>query len=1144
MVKRMTILLALCCALSTTLLSQSFDPGFRPFVTRPGDVSELAVLPDGRFVAAGSFSWANRTERPGLARFLPDGSLDETFRPGLRFFITALAVQPDGKVLLGGTHTDDGAPEGITVLRLNTDGSLDNTFQAGFAPHDGTFTDIAVEENGTILVGGSFNSFEGLAVQGVIRLSSTGALINIIPLNTDGVVFVSSLLVQDNGRFAVGGTFNEVGYLSYHEYNGNPVAGFDFSITLPGTTNILVGVRDLAEDSQGRIIFSAGTFLIRYAVGIVNTDGSYGPWNYVFGIPLSIAVDGNDNIFVAGDYDGVSGVHPFDPATGLTAYSGGIGADGLIRKAAVHPAGGFIAAGLFSAYNGQPNLGLVRLTGGGAPVAAFSSAVERNGFVRSMQRSGTDKVYISGEFAMVGDTYSPNIARLFLDSGEADPAFTNPGISYRNEIRQISIDAQGRLLAAGANLHNANALHEAPLLRLLPTGAFDPTFQPDPATYPVGRITEVQPLDNGQMLVIGDFNVFDSGLAASKVALYNADGSLERSFSSRIQVGSATDILRLNNGRLLLGGRDIRYDGAGPLPIIRLDAGLNRDLAFQPAPEITCPGNCRFRFAEQEDGKLLVGGIFYTDPAQENAFRLVRLEANGALDDSFQTDGTFSNHQNYLDGGPRRMLNLPDGRILTVGLFDSLGLVPAPSMILLEDDGSVADNLPGLSFEQQFLFDALLLDDGDFLIGGILHGPSFPGQASLARVTYEPQPSARIAGQVNTRAGAPLSGVEIGIVGQPSANLLTGADGRYDYPGPLPGNDYTVMPMLNIGHSNGVSTFDLLLISQHLLGNSRFTDPYRIIAADVNNSQNLSTLDLINIQKLILGRITEFPNNLSWRFVDASYTFPNPQNPWQEPFPEMIELPNLPNGGVQDADFIAVKIGDVDGNAMPGVQDAEGNRPFRLWVAGRKVNAGARVQVPVYARQLDVVRAFQFTLRFDPSSLQLEGADYGLMQEEGLGWNFLDKGWITASCYRLPEEAAPETPLFTLTFRARRAGSLSEWLSLGSDFTRAEAYGAEGQVYRPELAFTPASETPGLVLQNAPNPFSGNTTVSFRLEAAGPATLLIHSPDGRLLRQFSGWYEAGVQEMRLSSEGLPEGVLYYTLQTEEGTVTEKMVVRR
>lgn len=1143
MVKRITIILALCCALTATLFSQSFDPDFQPFVTRPGDVEKLALMPDGRFVVAGSFSLANRVERTNIARFLADGSLDETFQPSLNFAISALAVQPDGKVLIGGRYLDEGAPEGITILRLNTNGSLDNSFQAGFAP-DGSFADIAVENNGTILVGGSFTEFAGQAVQGVVRLSSGGTLQNVIPLNTSGVVFVSSLLVQSSGRFAVGGTVNEQGYLSYHEYSGAPVAGFNFSITLPGTTNILVGIRDLAQDSQGRIIFSAGTFLIRYAVGVINTNGSYGQWNYVFGIPLSIAVDSNDNIFVGGDYEGVSGVHAFDPATGLTPYAGGIGADGLVRKVVVHPGGGFLITGHFSAYNGQPHMGIARLTGGGVPVAAFSSALERTGFVRTILRSGADKAYISGEFAMVGNTYSPNIARIFLDNGAPDPGFANPGISYRNEIRQIGLDAQGRLLAAGTNLHNANAIHEAPLLRLLPSGAYDPAFQLNPATYPVGRITEIQPLANGQLLVIGDFNVFDSGLAASKVALYNGDGSLVRSFSSRVQVGSATDILRLSSGAILLGGRDIRYDGAAPQPILRLDAALNRDPAFQSPAAITCPGDCRFKFTEQQDGKLLVGGVFFTAPDQEESFRMVRLQPNGALDDSFQLSGVFSNHENYVDGGPRRMLNLPDGRILTVGLFDSLGLLPAPSMILLEDDGSVADNLPGLSFERQFLFDALLLDGGDFLVSGILSDPGFPMQAGLARVTYEPQLTTRITGQVYTPSGQPVEGVEIGIVGQPSANLLTDADGNYDFTSPQAGSDYTVMPMLNTAHSNGVSTFDLLLINQHILGNNRFGSPYQVIAADVNNSQSLTTLDLISIQRMILGRIAEFPNNFSWRFVDASYVFPNPMNPWQETFPERIVFSGLPAGGVQDVDFIAIKVGDVDGSVMPGVETAPGNQPFQLWVSDRKLEAGARVQVPVTARQLDAVRAFQFTLRFDPSALQLEDIDYGLMEADDFGWGFLDKGWVTASSYKLPENAETEEPLFTLTFHTRRAGSLKQWLSLGSDFTRAEAYSAGGQVYRPELAFTDAPEPAASRLQNVPNPFSGQTAIRFHMEEAGPATLLIYGPEGRLLRQFSGWYEAGSQEILLSSEGLPEGMLFYTLQTEGGAVTERMVVRR
>ncbi|MCB9263929.1 MAG: hypothetical protein H6558_02775, partial [Lewinellaceae bacterium] len=934
--------------------------------------------------------------------------------------------------------------------------------------------------------------------------------------------------------------YNSEAYLSYHEYNGAPVAGFNFSITLPGTTNILVSIRDMQQDSQGRIVLSAGTFLIRYAICILNTNGSYADWNYVFGIPMSITIDGNDNIFVAGDYDNVSGVHAFDPPTGLTSYAGA-GADGLIRKVVAHPAGGFIATGAFSAFDGQPHLGIVRLIGSGAPVSAFNSALERVGVVRSIQPYGPDKAYISGEFAMVGNTFSPSIARIFLDSGEADPSFTNPGISYRNEIRQICIDAQGRLLGAGTNRHFADSPQEAPLIRLLPGGAFDPAFQPDPAIYPVGSITKVQPLANGQLLVIGDFNILDQGIVASKIALYNSDGSLVRSFSGRIQVTDATDVITLQGGRTLVGGRDIRFDGAAPKPIIMLDASLNQDPTFEAPADIICSSGCRFKFTEQEDGRLLVGGVFRTAPGQSVPFRMLRLETDGSIDASFQLDGAFDNKEPYVDGGVRRMLPLPDGRIFAVGLFDSLGLVPAPSMILLEEDGGIADNLEGLEFERQFLLDGLLLENGDFIVGGILSGP---GQAGLARATFNSQPpTTSIGGQVHTTSGLGVEGVEIGITGQPSANLLTGPNGQYNYPNPQAGNDYVVRPMLNTGHTNGVSTFDILLISQHILGNNRFNDPYKMIAADANNSQTITTLDLIAIQKLILGRVNEFPNNFSWRFVDADYVFPNPMNPWQETFPEMISFANLPAGGVQDADFTAIKIGDVDGSAIPG---RPASQPFRLWATDEQVEPGAMVQVPVTAGQAMGIRAFQFTMRFPTPALILEEVSYGLMDEEDFGWDFLDKGWITASCYELPEKMDPEAILFTLKFRARQAGNLSRWLSLGSDFTKAEAYTADGQAYRPELAFLPAAEKPAQLLQNTPNPFSGQTTIGFHLEQPGAATLLIHSPEGRLLRRLTGWFENGYQEIQLSSEGLPEGVLYYTLQTEEGAVSRSrsMVVRR
>ncbi|MCB1584612.1 MAG: hypothetical protein KDI92_16265, partial [Xanthomonadales bacterium] len=87
--------------------------------------------------------------------------------------------------------------------------------------------------------------------------------------------------------------------------------------------------------------------------------------------------------------------------------------------------------------------------------------------------------------------------------------------------------------------------------------------------------------------------------------------------------------------------------------------------------------------------------------------------------------------------------------------------------------------------------------------------------------------------------------------------------------------------------------------------------PYKMIAADVNNSKSITTLDLIMLRRLLLGMDIEFEANTSWRFVRLDYAFPEPSNPWAEPFPERIDINGLPAAGAQNLDFVAVKVGDV-----------------------------------------------------------------------------------------------------------------------------------------------------------------------------------------------------------------------------------------
>src|SRR6056297_3301406 len=125
---------------------------------------------------------------------------------------------------------------------------------------------------------------------------------------------------------------------------------------------------------------------------------------------------------------------------------------------------------------------------------------------------------------------------------------------------------------------------------------------------------------------------------------------------------------------------------------------------------------------------------------------------------------------------------------------------------------------------------------------------------------------------------------------------------------------YTLSARKNDDPLNGVNTFDILLMQRHILGLDPISDTYAIIAANVNDDARISGGDIVELRRVILGIESEFPNNDSWRFVDASETLEPAQLPRQ--YKEQISIYDL-ESDVADQDFVAVKIGDIDGSAAP-----------------------------------------------------------------------------------------------------------------------------------------------------------------------------------------------------------------------------------
>ena len=173
-----------------------------------------------------------------------------------------------------------------------------------------------------------------------------------------------------------------------------------------------------------------------------------------------------------------------------------------------------------------------------------------------------------------------------------------------------------------------------------------------------------------------------------------------------------------------------------------------------------------------------------------------------------------------------------------------------------------------------------------------------------------------ISGIIETEIGDPVGLVTINCAGANDPVFVTGNDGVYNCTVPLNSN-HTIIPEKNMNPLNGVTTFDLFLISSCILG-SEDCNPYQLIAADANKSNSITTLDIVILRRLILGIDDDFTNNTSWRFVAKNFVFPNPANPFQTIFPEVITLNNL-SEDQSNLDFIGIKIGDLNDSADPSM---------------------------------------------------------------------------------------------------------------------------------------------------------------------------------------------------------------------------------
>ncbi len=422
--------------------------------------------------------------------------------------------------------------------------------------------------------------------------------------------------------------------------------------------------------------------------------------------------------------------------------------------------------------------------------------------------------------------------------------------------------------------------------------------------------------------------------------------------------------------------------------------------------------------------------------------------------------------------------------------------------------------------------------------------------------------SGSLGGVVYTPQALTLEGAEVelatdnGII----ASMQTEEDGAYRFDNMPWNDDYTLTSFKNDDHRNGLSTFDIVKIQKHLLGLEPFDSPYKYIAADVNNNNSVSALDMVELRRLLLGDYDEFPENTSWRFPIEDQEFDDLTNPW--PFDEIIEIDNFNQDEILDNNFIAVKVGDITGDAVTtGLMSSEDRTPsdyVDLVVEDEAVESGELVSLEIKAGEFKDVLGYQATLNWNSEELEWVGVNAAALDltDANLGIHSVEQGRLGMSWNEGVGVTVNEGEvLFTIEFRVMDGvkARWSELLSLSDDIIRPEAYTESASDLSVRFAWnddeSEAVDFNWNLAQNSPNPFDEFTVIEFTLAETSDVTLHIHDAKGNTAMVKEGEYGAGKHQLSIKrSEIGAAGVWFYELRAEPKNgsdsyeATRKMIV--
>lgn len=595
--------------------------------------------------------------------------------PILNLLSPDFALQSDGKlILIGGQYSyklynNKQETIGNNILRLNKDLTIDNSFQTGLG-FDSTVNNIVIQPDGKIVVCGLFKSYNGTAVNKIVRLNQDGSIDNTFNFTNPGfsifsITQIDFVKLQPNGKILIAGKFEATIYGNFYGRNALRLNS-DGSIDRTFQSDYPYEIFKIELQPDGKILrVYKNTYNKEssYKIDRINTNGTA------------------DQSFTA--------IEGF----GRICSSNTVGYNSMSDcKLALQPDGKILFGACFTSFKSLDTRGFMRFNSDGTKDSSFEYVVP--GFpmatVKDFILLPNNKILTNNLTLINSDGSIDNTAPIKLDvNSTSNKILLYPnnellvcslntinfpgGLSTFNKFIKLNLTTSevntqqlntfyagndilekpnGDIVILGYSKNTYNTKYHDGIKLLnkngnlifnnnLKSNLFS-TTQNEQNYFKQGI---VQP--DGKIIVFKITAGKDSGLVR-----YNDDFTIDNSFVKTV-AGDVNTLLLQPNGKILVISNSQQK-------IIRLNSDGSKDNTFADTSGFD---NVCYTAALQPDGKIILGGNFsFYNEIKTN--RLARFNADGTFDNTFNAD------QALLRGFVYSLGIQSDGKIIVGGSFE------------------------------------------------------------------------------------------------------------------------------------------------------------------------------------------------------------------------------------------------------------------------------------------------------------------------------------------------------------------------------------------------------------------------------------------------------------------------------------------